>query len=412
LTVAGGLSAGMHALKVTYSGDSTYAASSIAPTINVFNDSLSISRPSQALIGAAYTVGVAIKSASLTSTPGGTLTLSEGSVVLGTLDLSTASPVNGYYQLTAASGLSGGSHVLKVLYSGDGTYTATSSSFSVTGVIPLSTSISASYSTSTTAGSAYTVNAGISGSVAPNVPRTGTLSLVDGDTILATVDIATATPNSSGYYALTATGLEVGSHTLEVVYSGDTNYAAASRTLSTLNVKQISSSVSYSYSTPQAGSPLTINAKVNGTTLADPPRTGTLTLSEGSTVLATVDITTAAPNSSGYYALSVAGGLSAGSHSLKITYSGDATYAGATASPTLNILNDSLGLSYSSQALIGAQYTVGVAIKSSSLTSVPGGTLTLTEGTTVLGTLDLTTATPVNGYYRITTTSAVTAGSH
>ena len=312
LTVPGGLSMGSQALTVAYSGDTNYAPATVNATLNILNDSLKLQYTNPALANASYNVGVGIvpevvpsgsNAAALTAAPTGSITLSEGTTVLATIPDITRVTTNsaGYYVLTA-TGLPVGSQTLKAVYSGDANYSASSVSFGVTADAILPTSVSSSYSTSTYVSAAYTVNASINGTVAPTVPRTGTLSLVEGSSTLASVNVATAAPNANGSFALTVPGgLTLGANSLSVVYSGDTNYATATQILQTVNASLVPDSVGLSYSTPQAGQPLTINAKINGTVLAGTTRTGTLTLSEGATQLAQVNVATATPNSSGYY---------------------------------------------------------------------------------------------------------------
>ena len=113
---------------------------------------------------------------------------------------------------------------------------------------------------------------------------------------------------------------------------------------------------------PLAGQSFTLNTSINGTLLANTPRTGTLTLSEGGTTLASVNIATTAPNSYGQYALTVPAGFSVGTQALTVAYSGDSNYAAATSWLSLVIANDSLSLQYSSQAYLGQTYTVNAAI--------------------------------------------------
>ena len=101
------------------------------------------------------------------------------------------------------------------------------------------------------------------------------------------------------------------------------------------------------------------------------PRTGTLSLMEGTTSLATVNVATATPNGSGQYALTVTGGLPAGTYSnLSVVYSGDANYSALTTNlGTVTSANDFLGLSFNSLNLVGMPYTVNVSIM-----TVPGST--------------------------------------
>ena len=442
LTVPGGLSFGSQTLTVSYSGDGIYAPSSTNATLNVTNESLKLQYTSQALANNAYAVSVAIvpqtppatsgsptaAAATTPPTPTGSLTLMQGTTVLATIpDLTQVTPNSaGYYTLTDTAGFPLGLQRLTISYSGDTNYSSNSASLAVTAVASLPTSVYDSYSTSAYVGMPYTVNATIYGTVALGTPRTGTLTLEDanGNTLAGPVDISTATPNANGSFALTVPGgLPLGANTgLQVVYSGDTNYASSSQILQTVTVKLIPDSISLSYSTPQSNLPLTINARINGTVLAGTPRTGTLTLSEGQTQLAQVDISTVTPNASGYYALSVPGGLSFGSQTLTVSYSGDNTYAASSTNATLNITNESLKLQYNSQALLNDPYAVNVAIVPQILPApagdtataaavttpaTPTGSLTLSEGSTVLATIpDMTQVTPTSaGYYTLTDTA-------
>ena len=433
----GGLSFGSQTITVSYSGDTTYATSTTNATLNILNDSLRLQYNSQTLANSPFAVNVQIAmlspptsgntvSAAAAPAPTGSLTLSEGSTVLATIpDLTQATPTSaGYFTLTATS-LPPGAQTLKVTYNGDSNYSANRASFGVNALSTLATSVSSSYSTSVYVGQAYTVNAAIYGTLSLGVPRTGTLSLVEGSNTLASVNIATATPNTNGSFALTVPGgLSLGANGLQVVYSGDTNYTGSSQTLQTVTARLNPDSVSLSYTTPIAGAPLTINAKINGTVLAGVARTGTLTLTEGSSQLAQVDITTATPNASGYYALSVPGGLSFGSQTLTVTYSGDGTYATSSANATLNIVNDSLKLQYNGQTLANSPFAINVAIApqtppssgataTAAVAATPTGSLTLMQGTTVLATIpDLTQATPsLTGYYTLTDTAGLPLGS-
>jgi hypothetical protein len=420
LTVAGGLGIGTHTLKITYSGDTTYASATSSLTTTLINDSLAVKRSALTLIGAQYPVGIAVRTTQqLGSAPGGTLTISEGGVTLATLDLGDATPDSaGYYTLNPGS-FTAGAHTLKVTYSGDGVYSANSTSFSFTAVSPLTTTVVASGAATSTINNAYTVSALISGTVAEGVARTGTLALVEGDTTLASVDISAVAPGSNGYYSLTVTGgvLSLGSHTLQVVYtSGDANYSGSSKTLSAVNVVKVADSLSVSYPTStQAGTAVTISTRINGTVQTANPRTGTITVSDGDNVLGTIDLSTATPTSTGYYALSLPAGLTAGGHAISVSYSGDDVYAAATSNVSINVLNDTLALKYTSQALVGAKYVVGVAVKSTQLTGTPGGTITLTEGSTVLATLDLSdpdVAPDANGYYSLSVDAGFALGVH
>ena len=196
------------------------------------SDSIGLSWPTP-IAGQSWTLTASVNGTLLTGTPRtGTLTLSEGGNTLASIDLSTATPVSGTtssYALAVPGGLPLGSDLVTVAYSGDTNYSSASSSVTLN---VTNDTLAISYSTQALTGQAYTVNAAINGALVNSTPRTGTLSLMEGSNSLASVDVSTATPNSSGYYALTVpAGLATGTHNLSVVYTGDSNYSALSRTL-------------------------------------------------------------------------------------------------------------------------------------------------------------------------------------
>ena len=124
-----------------------------------------------------------------------------GTTTLSSLNITGVSPnSSGYYTLTAPNGGTAGANSLKVVYSGDTNYPSSSASLTITGVTALPTSVLASYNSLETAGQAFTLSALISGTLLTGTPRTGTLTLAEGGTTLASVNIATTAPNSSGYY--------------------------------------------------------------------------------------------------------------------------------------------------------------------------------------------------------------------
>ena len=82
-----------------------------------------------------------------------------------------------------------------------------------------------------------------------------------------------------------------------------------SSSVTVTGVSTLPTSVALSYPSVLAGQSFTISAFINGTLLAGVARTGTLTLSQGGTSLASINLATTQPGSSGWYALSVPGGL-------------------------------------------------------------------------------------------------------
>ena len=338
LSIPAGLPAGANVLKVAYSGDANYAASSssdltitgVTTTVSTYVE-LSYATP---LAGQAFTMNADIYPTAQAGIPHtGTLTLSENGSILASVNLATATPSSsGYYALSVPAGLPLGSNVLTVAYSGDSNYGASTATATLT--VAGNDNFALSYTTSVLVGVNYTVSVAINGALVNNTPRTGTLSLVEGTTTLASINVGTTAPGSNGYYALTVPGgLPAGTYTnLKVTYSGDANYSPISSQMGTVTVSNDVLALSYASSQTLVGQPFWLNVAVQTAPGSTPAPTGTLTLTEGTTTLATLNLATSTPNSAGYYTLNVPAGLALGTNSLKVTYSGDTNYAPATTS--------------------------------------------------------------------------------
>ena len=420
---------GQYPLVVTYSGDSNYDGYASAVVELVQNDKLSVQDSSTAAVGQPYTVLAAINTAAgITTSAGGTLTLLEGTTALASVNLAKATPnSSGYYTLADTAGFAAaGTQTLSVAYSGDSNHDATTSStFTCTVTSPLvTTSLGTSGSSSVQAGQAYTLLARIDTPSGFTTAATGTLSLLEGTTALASVNLATATPNSSGYYTLadTAGFATAGSYGLSVVYSGDSTYAAATYNFTcTVTSPLVATSLGTSGSSSvQAGQAYTLLARIDTPTGVTTAATGTLSLMQGTTALASVNLATATPNSNGYYTLAdTAGFATAGSYSLSVVYSGDSSYAAATynftCTVTSSLVATSLGTSGSSSVQAGQAYTLLARIDTpTGVTTAATGTLSLMQGTATLASVNLATATPnSSGYYTLADTAGfTTAGSY
>jgi hypothetical protein len=186
---------------------------------------------------------------------------------------------------------------------------------------------------SATQGQAVTMTASVSPSSA-----TGTIAFMDGNTQLASVPLA------AGAASFTASSLAVGQHSITAVYSGDS--ADAGSTSPAVNLT-VTAPVTTPPSAPApASSPsVTLNAMltlaadtnpavgapVNFTVTMKPAcASGTVAFSDGGTVLARANVT-------GGGATYSTSSLSAGSHSITATFSGDGDFAGSQAAATVTI---------------------------------------------------------------------------
>ncbi|HEV2476533.1 MAG TPA: choice-of-anchor tandem repeat GloVer-containing protein [Candidatus Dormibacteraeota bacterium] len=165
-----------------------------------------------------------------TTAPTGSVTFQDGNTVL-----TTAALTNG--QATVNIGLQGGTRSLTAAYSGDATYSGSSSS-AVAQVVNLpatTTSLTSSAATSY-AGNSLTLTATVSGT-----NPTGTVTLSDGGLTIGTVTL------SGGSASLTTGGLAVGAHTITAAYSGDTANAASASAGLSISVAGPAYSLAYSF---------------------------------------------------------------------------------------------------------------------------------------------------------------------
>jgi hypothetical protein len=216
------LGAGTHTITANYLGASPYLPSSANlsqevktatghPTSTMLMSSANPSAP-----GAPVTLKATVKSGSGKNKPTGAVRFDDGDTTIGTVTLRQ----NDKAALVAA--FTGGIHVLRATYLGTSSFDPSVSPdvLQTVGALP-ALAITSSLNSSTV-GTAVTFMATITGTPGSPAP-TGTISFMDGATLLqsSTVSSAPAT------YATTSS-LTAGIHTITAVYSGDNVYAGAS----------------------------------------------------------------------------------------------------------------------------------------------------------------------------------------
>jgi hypothetical protein len=131
-------------------------------------------------------------------------------------------------------------------------------------------------------------------------------------------------------------------------------------------------------------SPVTFTASVTGT---DGTPTGTITFKDGTTTLATITL-----NAGGSASLSTST-LSAGTHSITASYSGDTTYPAAQSSALSEVItapgSPSVSLSSLDNPAFLQNQVSFVATVAETASKAPTGTVTFMDGTTALGTVTL-----------------------
>ncbi len=367
------LTQGSHILGISYSGDSTYMSQSttIAETILGSTSITVASNANPAVTGQSVTFTATVTPTAAT----GNVQFYDGQTSVGIVALSggTAS------YSTAA--LTPGTHSITANYLFSSSY-APSFSNTLAETVKTNTSVAlTSTPNSALAGGAVTFNATVNPATA-----TGTVQFLDGTTVLGTATLI------SGSASFATSTLTQGTHFITAAYGGDAAAAASTSVVLSQSIKVPAGlTVGISPSPGVAGQTVTITANMNAAA------TGTVQVTDGGTVLATV------PVSSGVASYSTAS-LTAGPHLLGISYSGDVNYGSASTSANEAVLvATSVVLVTSTNPLTVGQSTTFTAIV---MPNSGTGTVQFFDGSALLGT------TPVVNGMAAFSTASLTKGSH
>ncbi len=219
------LSPGTHSLTAVYSGDANFYASTssaLSQVVNKASTTVAVTSSSNPSVysGAVTFMATITVVAPGAGTPTGTVNFKDGATSIGAC---SAQAVNGSLQATCTtSALSGGSHTITAVYSGDANYnTSTSPSLTQTVTKADTTTTLTSSAGTTTYGQSVTFTATVSPVAPATGTRTGTVTFKDGATTLGT-----ATINASGVATYTTTTLSAvaSPHSVTATYNGDTNF--------------------------------------------------------------------------------------------------------------------------------------------------------------------------------------------
>ncbi|MDE3186180.1 MAG: Ig-like domain repeat protein [Acidobacteriota bacterium] len=359
----GNLTNGTDTITANYSGDSNYNAASgtTTVTVNILTPTVQVT-PSATSLSSISSLQVAVNVTGSGGTPTGNVNLSglyAGSSMGAIL-------VGGSYTFTVGpGGLNPGTDTLTVTYSGDNTYLAASAktAVTVTQVTPTVTVTPAA--TSIASNVALTVTGSVTGA---GPTPTGQVTLIAGGQSFGSF-------LSGGSYSVTipAGSLSSGVDTLTATYSGDNIYTSATNSAS-VTVTAFTKLTPVVTVTPASGSvdsgqSLNVTATVTGT---DGTPTGTVTLSSGGYTSFTQTLYngswtfTIPPNS-----------LSAGTDSLSVNYSGDATYLAGTGASSATVTQSAYALAASTPAAVAPGGSTNSTITVSTSTGYTG-TVTVT----------------------------------
>ena len=365
-------SVGSHALTATYSGNPQYASSNGTLAETVQQTATTTIGTAQAPIALAGTpIKLLASVTSSTGIPTGNVIFQEGGVAVGTAALDAQGRAT-YTTTTLPAGI----HSITVAYQGDVNYDPSTSPAFSQQIDKANSQLTLSGPTSPvniTTPATYTVTL-----ATPGVAPTGTLTLYDGNNVVATQSISAA-----GIFSLGTSVLSVGQHSVTVSYSGDANTlnAVSASVSTTVQLAPSTTTLVSSQSPAVLGSPVTLTATVSSVTAN---LTGNVQIQDGSQVLGTV------PLNNGV-AVFTTSSLPFGVHALTAVYSGDANHATATSASLRQsmIYQATITLTAGPNPAYTGQDVVFTASVSPVNSLAATGTVTFQDGATVLGAVRL-----------------------
>jgi hypothetical protein len=312
--------------------------------------------------------------------PSGKLTFYDGTNVLGTSSLT-----NGQANL-ASAGLWVTTHSITAVYNGDTNYQAGSCGSPLLqtvapSLVPINTTSTISSSQNPTIfGQAVTFTATVNPSLAGAGTPSGTVTFLDGATILGSRTL------NSGIAVITGSSLAIGSHSITAFYNGDSSFNTSTSPVLAQSVRQTTTStaVSSSSNPSVSGQSVTFTATVNASAPGSGTPTGTVTFRDGTNTLGQGSL------SSGQATFTTAS-LPVASHSITAFYSGDLDFITNASGPltqtvhkagSTTSLDSSLNPSLSGDPVIFSVTVMAVAPAS----GIPSGLVILKEGTNSLAT--------------------------
>jgi sugar lactone lactonase YvrE len=370
------LAIGVHTLTAAYSGDTNHAATNSATVAETIlqGTATALTASSTALVAGQplnLTATVAGNSGKpLAGNPAGAVKFTDGGTLLGTI-APNASGVATY----STAGLLPGQHTITATFSGDSLDAPSAST-----IVSVNVTIATTTATLTT--SANPINSGATLTLSSTVvgnggPPTGTVTFKDGGTVLTAVQLTV-----SGTATFSIATLAPGIHQLSAAYSGDT---LDSPSISPATAEQVVQKTSVALASSQNPSLLQDNVIISitvGNGVPATPPTGSVTLTDGGTTLATLPLGAGATASYTLQAPAV------GTHVLVANYAGDNQNSPASSpslSQVVNLRPSSVSFSPSVTTLSqGQQITLISVVRGNGSTS-PTGTVTWGAGGTTLG---------------------------
>jgi hypothetical protein len=390
------LAAGSYSVTVSVTEDDASAAATDSLLVNPDDTTTTLTAaPNPSVYGQAVTFTATVTPAAPGSgTPTGMVSFLDGGTVIGTGTLS------GSIATFTTAALSAGSHSVTASYGGDGNFNASSAAAWTQTVNADATSTALVTSVNPSAlGQGVTFTATVSASAPGSGTPTGTVSFLDGTTVIGTGTL------SGGTATFTTSALALGSHPIKASYGGSSSFTGSTSAALTQTVLIGSTSTVTSSANPSVfGQSVTFTATVHAASGSQTP-TGTVQFLDGTTVIATGTL-------SGGKATFKTSALATGTHTITVSYGGNSSFTGSISPPVTQTVNQAgtttKVTSSSRPSVFGQSVTFTATVTASSPGSgTATGTVLFMDGTTTLGQGSL------NASGQATfTTSSLAVGSH
>jgi hypothetical protein len=310
-------------ITATYSGDATFAGSSAQLIQTVTNGTPTTttitSSQNPSTVGQSVTFTATVAPTGGSGMPTGQVTFSVDGGAGTMVTLSGGKAMFSTATLTATN------HTITASYAGNGTFAASTGTFTqnVVNGTPTTTTLTSSQNPSAF-GQSVTFTATVT---ATSGTPAGTVSFVDTTTSIALGTVTLAPGGGGATASVSISTLTIGSHSISATYNGNGTFAPSTGTLSQTVATGTTTVTLTSSQNPSApNQAVTFTATVRVATGSGTP-TGTVTFKDGSTALGIATLSTTGGVTTATFTTTA---LTNGSHPITAVYSGDANFGGNT----------------------------------------------------------------------------------
>jgi len=422
-----------HTITVSYPGDSIFFASTgtASETVNKASTSTILTSSGPTVFGQTATFTATVKAVSPgAGNPSGTVTFYDGAIAasnqIGTGTLSTTSGVTTTTFSDAA--LSVATHTIYAVYAGDGNFltSQTSAAQAATQVVSKAgTTTTLTWSSTTSPsdpvyGQAITLNATVAPAYAGVTAPSGTVNFYDGaiqpSNLLGSGTLSTSSGVTTATFT-TSVPLSVATHSLNALYTDDTNYvgsSTASPTTVTVDKDATNTTVTSSANPSDPGASVTFSATVTAASPGSGTPTGTVDFYDGLAIPADQIGSGTLSSGAATFATST---LVSGPHTILAGYADDSHFLPSTSAGFPQVVRYTSVVTITSSGTPsvygqGVTFTASIQAAAPNTNTPPDGeTVTFYDGAKSLGTATLDPLGTTPGVATFTT-SGLGVGTH